>query len=47
MKVNYHIDKLVLVYQIPEDFMAHVNRFISTPDFLMTSITNVFIYLHS
>ncbi|MDE7419239.1 MAG: hypothetical protein K2N35_03430, partial [Muribaculaceae bacterium] len=44
MKVNYHIDKLVLVYRIPEDFMTHVIRSISTFDFLITTASNVFIF---
>lgn len=45
MKVNYHIDKLVLVYQIPETFMPYVISSISTPQFLMTSSAdNVFIF---
>lgn len=45
MKVNYHVDKLVLVYQIPETFMTYVISSISTPQFLTTSSAdNVFIF---
>lgn len=44
MKVNYHIDKLVIVYQIPEDFMSRVVSSISTLDFLITHTSNIFIF---
>lgn len=44
IKVNYHIDKLVLVYKIPEDFMAQVINATTTPDFLMTPDSYIFIF---
>ena len=44
LKVNYHVDKLILVYQIPETFMAYVVSSISMPQFLMTSSDKVFIF---
>lgn len=43
-KVNYHIDKLILVYKIPEDFMAHVMNSVESPDFMMPSFPKVFIF---
>lgn len=44
LKVNYHIDKLVLVYQIPDDFMSQVIDAVNTPEFLMPAVSNVFIF---
>lgn len=44
LKINYHIDKLILVYQIPENFMEHVISFTSTPDLMLVPYYNVFIF---
>lgn len=43
-KVKYHIDKLVLVYRIPEHFMTEVIGCGITTEFLMTPTSNVFIF---
>lgn len=42
MKVNYYVDKLVLVYQIHEDFMSNVIDSISLP--IATPTDNIFIF---